>query len=106
MKLSDRDWIYECVGVGWAPLLRDLCDELEKVAPDLEVVQVKEKFGGLRFYTSPYDPIVEDIVTKAENKSFGICEWCGERGSSDYRYYWTLTLCEECKDVRKKQRGG
>ena len=42
---------FEC-GDGWEPLIRRLCGDLRKIGPeaDFRVAQVKEKFGGLRFY--------------------------------------------------------
>lgn len=45
----------ECSG-GWYQLIHDLCQEIadryevEGVAPDIQILQVKEKFGSLRFY--------------------------------------------------------
>lgn len=37
-------------GAGWYPLLVQLDADISAIAPDYEVHQVKEKFGGLRFY--------------------------------------------------------
>ena len=49
-------------GDGWFPLLWRLCESLEPVVAEavkergkpFEVLQVKEKFGGLRFYVSAH----------------------------------------------------
>jgi len=35
---------------GWWPLLIELNEKLEQIAPDYEIHQVKEKFGTLRYY--------------------------------------------------------
>ena len=51
-------WGFECCG-GWYQLLRDLCEGItarfaqDGISPkdiDLEPIQIKEKFGTLRFY--------------------------------------------------------
>lgn len=38
------------VGPGWASILKRLDVVLAAIDPNLEVFQVKEKFGGLRVY--------------------------------------------------------
>jgi hypothetical protein len=56
--------------------------------------QVKEKFGGLRFYVSGGDEKTNAYIMFAEAMSYKICEVCGkpgrQRGSS-----WLVTLCDE-----------
>jgi Txe/YoeB family toxin of Txe-Axe toxin-antitoxin module len=46
-------WGFEC-GDGWYDLINNLCRDLTKVTENKDykivVLQVKEKFGGLRFY--------------------------------------------------------
>ena len=37
---------------GWYPLIAGLHEQLSVLVPDYTLVQVKEKFGGLRYYTS------------------------------------------------------
>ena len=82
-----------CVGPGWGKLIEDLykiCDE-----DDIAVYQVKEKWGGLRFYVGGAPEEVLDMIEFAEKESFKICEQCGKpgepRGGS-----WVKTLCDEC----------
>ncbi len=38
------------VPLVWAQIIDDFLEELNKVAPDFEIHQMKLKFGGLRFY--------------------------------------------------------
>ena len=51
---SNKPKITSCdffdVQVGWYPLIKNLIDELITLGWDKKVTQVKEKFGGLRFY--------------------------------------------------------
>ena len=47
-----------CCDDGWEPIIRKLSEKLEKIIVDMpknnrpKAIQVKEKFGGLRFYMS------------------------------------------------------
>ena len=93
------------VGEGW----KDLCIRtFEKIADayikyDTELqrfalIQMKEKFGGLRIYlggmaTGLYDEVY-DIVSNAEEESYTICEKCGKPGKLRDTG-WMKTLCEE-----------
>jgi len=79
------------VGTGWYPLIKELDQEIAKIAPDYQVHQVKEKFGGLRYYINysafyqqeRYQEIeqIEEIIRQAEAKSRSICERCGNQGN-------------------------
>lgn len=55
--------------------------------------QVKEKFGGLRFYYDGGDDIVSGMVRMAESMSYRTCEECGAPGMSN-SYGWISTLCD------------
>jgi hypothetical protein len=41
------------VGAGWQPLIDELDRQLRELDPDYMVLQIKEKFGGLRYYVTP-----------------------------------------------------
>ena len=43
-------------------------------------IQVKEKFGGLRFYYSGGDDYIRGLVDMAESMSYKTCEVCGSPG--------------------------
>ena len=51
----------------WFPILVELDRDIAKLHPEYAVHQVKEKFGGLRYYTD-HDgcPEVDDLIRKAE----------------------------------------
>jgi hypothetical protein len=59
--------------------------------------QVKEKFGGLRFYYSGGDDYIDGVVAMAESMSYRTCEVCGAPGTSTSGG-WIRTLCEEHKN--------
>lgn len=57
-------------------------------------VQVKEKFGGLRFYVDGADDYVRGLIDMAEGMSLRTCETCGKPGRCR-KGGWVSTLCEE-----------
>jgi hypothetical protein len=95
-------WGFEC-GEGWFGLISDLCHNLTNYCVENnieipEVVQVKEKFGGLRFYIGEtpenhWHPIC-DIISAAEKKSYETCEVCGLPGKPN-KEGWIRTTCPE-----------
>ncbi|MEK7090164.1 MAG: hypothetical protein AAB930_01100, partial [Patescibacteria group bacterium] len=53
---------FEC-GDGWFGLIKKLCEKLKDLdLKDFRVTQVKEKFGGLRFYVGPIEHKKADKV--------------------------------------------
>lgn len=89
---------FECPP-GWETIVRKLSLRLEEHArernPKLRVVQVKSKFGGLRYYLFPHDEYAEALVNEAEDESFKTCEVCGQPGKESTRRSWTSTLCDQ-----------
>ena len=103
MSKTAMCWGFEC-GDGWEPLIRKLSEKIEtynKENPGSPViaVQVKEKFGGLRFYITGAPEWIHDLINKAENKSYAVCEMCGKPGE-ERSTGWILTLCDECYQKR------
>jgi len=105
------------VGDGWFDIIDDLCQtiqtylEIEKpewLNPDneykFEVVQVKEKFGTLRFYPTFGDDFIFAVELLYEQCSGTICEMCGEPGSIR-RGGWIQTLCDEHSEGREASTG-
>ena len=103
------------VGDGWLPVIDKYCTQLDTLAKEtgIQVIaqQVKEKFGGLRFYylMETPDKCDENWVTAAdrfvkqmEEECDRTCENCGKPGSTKGSVGWITCLCEEC---RNKKRG-
>lgn len=92
--------ILTCVGPGWHGIIRRLLHDLERLGWNGEVHQVKEKFGGLRFYIGEGTKAVFDRIDEAESESYRTCETCGRpgklRGSG-----WVFTACDKCAEERK-----
>jgi len=69
---------------GWWSLVA-LCDkELSSVDPLYTIFQIKEKFGGLRYYYSPSNPTnteqMDNIIRKYEKICAMTCEATGKHG--------------------------
>jgi hypothetical protein len=89
MNMSRED-ARSCVGPGWASLIDAIYDRLPE---DAYILQVKEKWGGLRFYVDGTSELL-DFISEMENKSLEMCEVCGQPGKPR-EGGWIRTLCEE-----------
>jgi hypothetical protein len=59
------------------------------------VSQVKEKFGGLRFYMTFQTDRMDELIEIAEEESYTLCEECGKPGKPIGM--WIRTLCPKCR---------
>lgn len=91
----------EC-GEGWRSLIEPLLEECKE--KHVQVAQVKEKFGTLRFYVYGADPDLQHRIAVAEEKSAHICELCGEEGALKNIGSWLKTLCPTHFAERETQR--
>lgn len=85
--------LFEIKG-GWYPMVKSLIDELIALGWDRTIHQVKEKFGGLRFYAENIPEGGEAIIAKYEELSYSICENCGKQGVTR-QGSWLRVLCDE-----------
>jgi hypothetical protein len=110
---------FEC-GDGWYSIIDSLCSAIVSCRPAEDIpmpiaAQVKEKFGGLRFYVDwpalsekwrgdsgntvfarqVYHTTVHSLIDMAEEMSFCVCEDCGMSGPDVKRVGggWIRTLC-------------
>lgn len=79
---------------GWIPLIQKLIEETIEAGWNKQICQVKEKFGGLRFYINDSSKEVHDIISNYEHISYHTCEVCGEKGELRKGSWWS-TLCEK-----------
>lgn len=119
------------VGPGWWDIICEVSRGLESLMEQqpafrMKAVQVKEKYGGLRYYVDKIGATYWDgnesehtfpdgaeprrayeeaarLIRKAERESLETCEYCGAKGAymSDYSS-WLKTLCAECHEERKR----
>lgn len=101
------------VGDGWFKLLKSLIIKIkkndEKNGYVTKVTQIKEKFGGLRFYVNGTSDENWDLIEFAENKSYTICESCGAQSNvGTLNTGWLTTKCIKCAKTefeKKKSEG-
>ena len=92
----------EWVGDGWRPLIEELDQQLSTLDSEYTIEQIKEKFGGLRYYISSNSDNAKklyELEREYEEKSFTICEECGSSDSvttDREKKYWVKTLCAKC----------
>jgi hypothetical protein len=104
-------------GDGWEPLIRRLSKKLEPIAREtgLRAVQVKEKFGELRFYVRGADgarklpaaisEAVRAAISAAMEESSRTCEHCGAAPCSTRTTEgWWATLCDACLEREQARR--
>ena len=103
-------WGIAC-GDGWYTLIDTLCANIQnhttnvnrnKSKEDMlvcQAVQVKEKFGGLCFYTYGADDYIDGMVSLAESMSYRICSECGDPSEENKTNRgWIYTMCANCKE--------
>lgn len=99
-------------GDGWLTIVEELCkliqhhiDQEQKKNPDspqIEILQVKEKFGSMRFYTSHSDDYINGLISMAEHMSGKTCESCGNPGTMRGKG-WMRVRCEPCEEIRTQK---
>lgn len=94
---ATRDYFYDkqpekyiSIDEGWYKLVYDCHDELKSVDPLYRILQIKEKFGLLRFYVEPSPEYIQSIqfdkgyiraiIAKYESLSGITCEATGGSG--------------------------
>ena len=81
MRASCMHWGFGC-GDGWYKIIDNLCQDIDALIGNKNIIvvadQVKEKFGGLRFYyhtdytPSYFNKICNDIRNFAYNHKYGV----------------------------------
>jgi hypothetical protein len=68
--------------------------EVRDPIPQVVATQIKEKFGGLRFYYDGGDDVIDGMVRMAESWAANTCEECGHPGTMRHGG-WIRTLCDK-----------
>ena len=107
---------YNNLPAGWYSIVDTLCSDLTQILeeelainpeipdePLFSVLQVKEKFGGLRFYymmntdNKEFSEKVMRLIDGAEDASYVTCQITGKPGVLCKSGSWYMTLCEESR---------
>jgi len=103
MRETCMHWGMDC-GDGWYDIIHHLCKYLQFQTdkngwPQIVAAQVKEKFGGLRFYVNSGTDQQHTIIDYVESMSYTICETCGtSQNVKAYHKGWRRTLCPSCNE--------
>lgn len=91
-----HSYTYAIFPIGWMSLVIELIDKCIAINPNFEIVQIKEKFGGLRFYINGRNPDIEPIIHEYEGKCYHTCIKCGKPGDIKYgSKAWISPYCEQ-----------
>lgn len=91
-------WGFSC-GDGWYHIIDVISRMLTDYSQDITASQVKEKFGGLRFYYSgKYGEYTIGITTMGEQVSGITCEVCGTPSRSRNYGGYVSTMCPACAE--------
>jgi hypothetical protein len=114
-KIFSKPYGGFCIGPGWWPIVEKLCSNIQHhidwqnknhekhpVVEQVIAVQIKEKFGGLRFYYDGGDDTIYGMVRMAESWASNHCEECGKPGTSR-NGGWIKTLCDEHDKERQEK---
>lgn len=107
---ADATWA-EGVPEGWQPRFFQLCDFINEQLraadfplTDFRALQVKEKFGALRFYwacSAGLPPAtrqaISDAVSDAEMETSVLCVKCGAKATLTSTG-WINPYCQECAE--------
>lgn len=124
-KMFSKPYGGFAVGPGWWPIIESLCRNIQEyidnrertrevllknnpynikipdAIPQVEVAQIKEKFGGLRFYYNGGDEYIDGMVRMAESWAGNTCEECGVLGKLRMGG-WIRTLCDHHEAERQR----
>lgn len=93
-----------CCDKGWYPLIERLSADIASIVREVQLPQfcakqLKEKFGGLRFYVAGSNARILAKIAEAENEAATTCEGCGA-SSAGIRTInaWLTTRCDACAE--------
>jgi len=113
MNQTAMCWGFEC-GDGWHTIIDALasiiqCEnkrhqEASKKTYFMQAIQVKEKYGTLRFYMGFETDYVSGAIAMAEEMSARTCELCGSTQNVSQSEGWISTLCDKCHKKREDEK--
>ena len=101
-------WSMPSTQKGWDEIIISLSSKINEhvkhwsKSDQPKVLQIKEKFGELRFYISTEDIHISKLISEAEYEAFKTCEFCGNKENirqfqkGKRKYGWIKRLCEKC----------
>lgn len=95
---------------GWLPIIDKLCGCIQSYVDNVtryidgkptrpqqvKCIQMKEKFGGLRFYTSGHDNVVDGMIEMAAYMCSNTCDECSSEEDLGMTTGWISVKCRNC----------
>ncbi len=95
---------------GWLPIIDELCGCIQNYIdsiktytkegvispPQVKCLQMKEKFGELRFYTFGHTDVVDGMISYAAYRCDNTCDRCGSHENLGYTTGWISVCCRYC----------
>lgn len=116
-RIKKRNWWYsapysytelDAMPDGWrAKFGEQLCEELREelikanYLDKYRIMQIKEKFGGLRWYDNGITEEGHNIIRKYEELSYKTCIDCG-RPATKMSVGWISPYCDKCAEKLSK----
>jgi hypothetical protein len=99
---------------GWIKIVDKLCGSIQDYVDNtydwingekeakgqVRCSTMKEKYGGLRFYTDSGDDCVEGMIRMAEFLCENTCQDCGSEKNIGKTRGWIYTICKTCANNR------
>jgi hypothetical protein len=103
---------FEC-SIGWYKILEHLISHIDHyfkhkykgVPPEFSILQVKEKFGGLRVYIQGGDDVVYELIRFTEGLALNTCEFCGSNQNIKHSRGYMSTACPHCIETVDRLKG-
>lgn len=93
-SLTVKD-IKDRVPEGWDLVMESLIHDLLEMGWDGQIIDVKEKYGTLRFYTGPLTDKMHERVRQAEHQTAYVCAKCGSLANLTNRNGYISPRCKE-----------
>lgn len=95
-NIFKENFYFECDD-GWFDIIFNLCKDIQQEinnsgCEQVVAAQVKEKFAGLRFYSSGGNEVTRAMIEKYSKLSSQTCEVTGGKGSIYEKNGWYKTL--------------
>ena len=95
-NIFKENFYFECDD-GWFDIIFNLCKDVQNEinnsgCEQVVAAQVKEKFAGLRFYSSGGNEVTDAIINKYAKLSSDACEVTGGKGYLCEKLGWYKTL--------------
>jgi hypothetical protein len=101
---------FECQ-IGWYDILERLMRHIHahlkhganpEIVNNFRIVQIKEKFGSLRFYVESGDDVINTLIRITEDISYETCEYCGSNQNVFRSIGWIVTACKPCIETHDR----